>query len=154
MTVYYPQAVVTLRITWENFGDENNFFLSQVYTLQAVPKRVTVSINDYMKADTVTLDMDYKNFPFDPRCIRACGITVHIQDMKKAFDEQGPVQIKPVEETFASTNAVFVGFADTDAITFSDSERSVKFEGRDYTGLLIDTPMIQSKPFSQSRKPR
>jgi hypothetical protein len=126
--IYYPQASIILKVRLEDFGEEKNEKLQRVYDLPILARRVTVTINDYREADTFDAEIDYKSFPFDPRSIRACGVTIFMQDTKKLSDV-----IQPVEE-----NAVFVGFADEESISFDDENRTVRLEGRDFTSILID----------------
>ena len=146
MGFYYPQAALTLRITWENFGDKASPALNTVHSMQITPKRVTVKINDYRTADTFSAEVDYKNFPFDPRLIRALGVTVHMRDMESLVDAAGKVQqIEPGDNLLPTGNkdVVFQGFADEDSISLDDTSRTVRFEGRDFTGLLADKPFDQ-----------
>lgn len=95
---------------------------------------MSVKINDYSTADTFELEIDYKNFPFDPRSIRSCGVTIAMQDSGKIFNQDNslnPLKITP-------DNTVFMGFADEESISFDDVSRTVTLEGRDFTSLLID----------------
>jgi hypothetical protein len=149
LSYYYPQAAVSLRILFENFGSKSPLS-NREHALNITPKRVTVSINDYTKADTFTCELDYKNFPFDPRTIRAAGVTMFIQDQKTTVDAGGNFkQIEPKATTFGlASNAVFVGFADKDAIGFDEDKRTITLEGRDYTSLLIDAPLDKKDPIS------
>jgi hypothetical protein len=134
MAVFYPQASLTLRIIWEDFNIKSDARLQKVYALPILARRVTVNINDYSQADTFDAEIDYKNFPFDPRAIRSCGVTVSMQDMKKIFQGDNSLEvIQPNRE-----NTLFIGFADEESMTFDDSKRVVRLEGRDYTSLLID----------------
>lgn len=142
MTYYYPQAGVTLRIIWEDFGNKDNKRLQEVYSLPILTRRLNVNINDYTQADTFSCEIDYKQFPFDPRAIRACGITIHLQDMKSIFKPGGGLsELKPSRE-----NIIFSGFADEESISFDDTSRVVKLEGRDLTALLIDRPWLEGPP--------
>ena len=136
MPIYYPQAAMTLRITWENFGSAQDFDLNKVHVLRITPKRVNVKINDYTKADTFSCEIDYKNFPFDPRTIRALGVTVHIQNMKGIRDKYGNIKRIEPQDNLIDTednDIVFQGFADEDSISLDDSNRMVSFEGRDFS---------------------
>lgn len=134
MSYFYPQAVCTLKVRWEDFG-QDDAILTKDYTLRVLAKSVTVQINDYTAADTFDCQIDYKSFPFDPRCIRAVGITIHMEDMKKLYNDDGSVaKLEPSVE-----NTVFQGFADEEEISFDDSTRSVMLSGRDFTALLIDS---------------
>lgn len=141
MSYYFPQAVMTLRIRWEDFSNGERI-LEDNYKLKVIAKNVTVQINDYTKADTFSATIDYKNFPFDPRCIRALGVTVHMENKKQTFvsnpnaaDFNALNLIEPKPD-----NTIFTGFADEESIRFDDSSRQVEFEGRDFTSLLIDAP--------------
>lgn len=153
MSLYYPQVGIILKVTWEDFGKPNEI-LNTIYDLNIACRNVTVERNDYSEADTVKLNFDYKAFPFDPRCIRACGISVFMENVKKVFDGNG-IQVKIVPNDLPignkGANKVFVGFADEASITFDEDTRSVSFEGRDFTGLLIDTKRINTDPIPLSK---
>lgn len=136
MSIYYPQASLILRVRWEDFGDTQNAKLQQISRFPVLARRVTVNINDYRSADTFSAEIDYKNFPFDPRSIRACGISIFMRDMGKLFSEDNSLnRIEPDENS-----VIFQGFVDEESISFDDSKRTVSFEGRDFTSILIDTP--------------
>jgi hypothetical protein len=137
MSFYFPQAAMTLRVLWEDFGEVQSAKLQKVYELPILARRVTVNINDYTQADTFDAEIDFKQFPFDPRSIRACGVTIHLQDMKKLDDDGIVAKIKPL-----ASNTLFQGFADEEGITFDDMKRTVKLQGRDFTALLIDRPYV------------
>lgn len=135
MSAYYPQACVQLRVTWENHQSTDKT-LNAIYTMTTLAKRVTVNINDYRQADTFSMELDYKTFPFDPRLIRGLGVTIYVEDMKGLYGTDGmSLQIKPENK-----NAVFQGFADEETIEFNDNSRTLRFEGRDFTALFIDSP--------------
>lgn len=126
---------MTLQIKWEDFSSKDPIF-EDLYEIKVIAKRVTVNINDYTQADTFSAEIDYKSFPFDPRCIRALGCTIHIEDKGQVFKPDNRLNmIVPSDE-----NIVFSGFADEESLDFDDMNRVVKFEGRDFTGLLIDAP--------------
>ena len=70
MGIYYPQAVMTLRLRPENFGDTGSEVLNTDQVFTVVAKRVVVMLNSYREADTFDAELDFKTFPFDPRIIR------------------------------------------------------------------------------------
>jgi len=153
MSLYYPQVGILLKVTWEDFG-KPNAALNEIYDLAIACRNVIVERNDYSEADTVKLSFDYKAFPFDPRCIRACGISVFMENVKKVFDGNGiQVKLTPNDKPIGTkgANKVFVGFADESSIKFDDDTRTVTFEGRDFTGLLIDIKRINSDPIPLSK---
>lgn len=133
MTQYYPQAVAVLRVVWEDFGDEVNPLLRKDYTVTARCKNIRVDINSYREADTFDLDLDYKHFPFDPRAIRSCQVSIHMENMRSLIQGGKPVVIQPNPD-----NVVFIGFADEDNMSFNDSTRTVKLKGRDFTSIFLD----------------
>lgn len=142
MGVYYPQAVMTLRVLWEDFGLKSDAAIQEVYSLPILARRLTVDINDYTQADTFDAEIDYKSFPFDPRSIRACAVTIHMEDRKQIFKGNNTLNLlEPSAE-----NTLFQGFVDEESIQFDDDKRTVKFEGRDFTAILIDTKYLEGKP--------
>lgn len=131
---YYPQCAIKLKLRLEDFGDKSADLSKTNFEITCLAKKVNVEINDYTTADTFNCELDYDNFPFDPRSIRACGIVISIEDMGSLYKEDGtPQKIKINKD-----NMVFVGFADEESISFDDGSRTVKLEGRDFTSLLID----------------
>jgi hypothetical protein len=109
-------------------------------------------VNDYKTTDTFNMEIDYKNFPFDPRSIRSCGVVIYFQDMGKLYNSDGTFnKIIPGASTVVDptiSNAVFIGFADEEEIEFDDTNRMVKLSGRDTTALLIDQKYINNTPIS------
>lgn len=133
---------MTLRVLWEDFSLKSDAALQKVYELPILARRLTVNINDYNTADTFDAEIDYKNFPFDPRAIRSCGVTIHIEDKGQVFKGNNALNlIQPTPE-----NAVFQGFVDEESISFDEDKRTVRFEGRDFTSLLIDSKYLEGKP--------
>jgi hypothetical protein len=131
---YYPQASLVLRILWEDFKLNSDPNLAKEYVLPVLARSVRVHINDYAHADTFDAEIDYKNFPFDPRTIRSVGVSVFMEDMKRVYQSNNAIeQIVPSDD-----NAIFLGFADEESITFNDTKRTVRLEGRDFTSLFLD----------------
>lgn len=132
MSRYYPQAAMTLRIVWED-GKPGGAENKKPDRLDVMPASVEVAINDYRTADTFSAEVEYRHFPFDPRSIRALGVTIHMQDMKKLA--YGYERMQLTEE-----NTMFIGFADESEIELDDGARMVRFKGRDQTALFLDAP--------------
>lgn len=144
MSFYYPQAAMTLRVLWEDFKLVSDASLQKVYTFPVIAKRLTLNLNDYQTSDTFDCEIDYKHFPFDPRCIRSCGVTIHLQDMGTLINKDGSQsKITPSQK-----NTRFQGFVDEETLTFDDDKRTVRFEGRDFTSLLIDQKYLQNSPIA------
>lgn len=128
-----------MRVRWEDFGDKENPVLKEESRIDVLAKRVTVNINDYSQADTFEAEIDYKNFPFDPRCVRSVGIVIAIEDTGRLFTDTN--SLNPLKIT--DDNRVFLGFADEESITFDDSKKVVRLEGRDQTAILIDRKYLK-----------
>lgn len=141
MSYYFPQATIELRILPEDFKLRSKA-TDQTYSIFCQARNVTVVRNDYKTSDTFTAEIDYKNFPFDPRTIRSCGVVVYMQDMRKLYKSDGSenrlVPGDPTDLDPSVTNAVFMGFVDDSEISFDDNGRKVSLKGRDMTALLID----------------
>jgi hypothetical protein len=143
MSFYYPQAVVQLRIYPEDYTLTSAVDPTKFTIINCQARDVTVNRNDYKTADTFSIEIDYKNFPFDPRIIRSCGVVIYMQDMGKLGDALQPGASTKINPDVS--NAVFLGFADEENIEFNDTRRSVKLNGRDSTCLLIDQKYAQNK---------
>lgn len=140
MSYFYPQSAIILKVVFESFDGsqtktsslENDPF--KVYTFTVLARRVSVQVNEYTQADTFNCEIDFKQFPFDPRAIRNCGVSIAMDDLGRHLDEaDNPLLIVPNED-----NIVFQGFADEDSITFDEEKRTVRLEGRDFTALFLD----------------
>lgn len=136
---YYPQAAMFLRLRLEDFGDKQSGLSAKTFDMACLARRVNVKLAEYTKADSFEAEIDYKNFPFDPRTIRSVAVTIAIEDMGRIFTDTNSLNpLKPTEE-----NIVFIGFADEESISFDEENRTVKLEGRDNTALLIDRKYLE-----------
>ena len=144
MSVYYPQASLSLIISWENFERNNEI---QRQKINVLAREVTVEVNSYKEADTFRATLDYKSFPFDPRTIKALHVTVHMQDMESLYVDRKRSIITPTRQ-----NIVFIGFADDISIGFDLNDRTVMIEGRDYTSLFLDNRRVKQNPVSLKKR--
>ena len=133
MSRYYPQMIMVLSVLWEDFK-RGSAATSNAgnYTTAITPERLTVNINDYRTADTFDCELDYRNFPFDPRSIRSIQVTIYVEDLEKL--PAAGQSIEPSED-----NIIFAGFADETSIDLDEENRLVSFSGRDITSILLDT---------------
>ena len=147
MGVYYPQGIMTMRVILEDYGENDNKKLNSPHVFTVVCKSITVNLNSYREADTFDAEIDFKNFPFDPRTIRSAGVTIHIEDKKKLFKTNNANNLlKPTDES-----VIFQGFVDEDSINLDGETRVAKLKGRDFTSLLLDqeylgSPINTAKP--------
>ena len=148
MSIYFPQAAVILRVTWEDFGSGDPV-LKETSDIRVSARNVTVERNAYNEADTAKVTFEFKSFPFDPRCVRACGVSIFMENRKKVFNQDNSLAlIEPndLDINDVGSNKVFVGFADESNITFDDDARTITLDCRDYTGLFIDYKRINTEP--------
>lgn len=146
MALYYPQGAIILRVRWEDFGSGSPV-LQETTVIPVSCRTLRVERNDYTEADTFKATIDYKSFPFDPRCMRACGITIAIEDRKRVFRRSNDLAlIEPNED-----NVVFQGFADEGSVLFDDETRTVQLEGRDFTSLFVDVKRVNTDPIPLSK---
>jgi hypothetical protein len=123
---YYPAADVVLTIRWEEkaLGSAR-----PDTTITVRPKRLVVENNGIRTADTIRVTIDAREFPFDPRTFRSIEVVAHL-------GQRQPGQ--PFKPTVK--DSVFVGFIDTFSRSQGGSGEEIDLEGRDYTGLFLDTP--------------
>lgn len=156
MSRWYPQSAVELRILPEDYKLTSDASLQSTQRVLVVARNITVNVNDYKTTDTFSMEIEYKNFPFDPRTIRSCGVVIYLQDMERLYKDDGSLNtIQPNAATKldpTQPNSVFIGFVDEENIEFDDSKRTVRFEGRDCTALLIDQKYQQNSPISLNQR--
>lgn len=146
MSLYYPQGAITFDVRWEDFGSGDEA-LDKVDKMQILARSFTVELNDYNEADKFQCTIDYNSFPFDPRCIRALGVQVCLEDRGTIFKDNSLDLLVPSEE-----NTIFIGFADESSIQFDDSTQTVDIEGRDFTSLFIDQKRVRTDPVPLTKR--
>lgn len=121
MAVYFPRALAVISVLFD--GDDTR------RTFEAVPRSVEWLRNTTRQADTFRLELDYRDFPLDPRTLRSVLVLLYCADV------QAPTaRIDPARRD----QLVFAGYADEPETVLSDSGEVVTLSGRDYTGLLLD----------------
>jgi hypothetical protein len=98
-------------------------------TYSAIPRMVEVARNDARTADTCSLELDYRDFPLDPRAIRGAHVTVHIDDVLDPSIPLVPSRL----------NARFIGLVDEVEASHDSDGEQVSIRCRDYTAIAIDT---------------
>ena len=126
--VYHPRAVVVISALLD---DQIPGSAGIPVTYQAIPRRAEWSRNSARKADTAMVELDFRDFPLDPRMLRDVLVQVHAQDV---FVPQRP----PVP---TRGNLRFIGLVDTPETKLGESGESVTFQCRDYTGIWLDTKL-------------
>jgi len=122
---YYPRAGAILKVYFEDFaGGASN----SLYTLEVIPKRVEISRNSHREADTFRLELDYRDFPFDPRGLKDIHVRILLGDTED-----------PAQQLAADVDRfqAFIGYVDTPEVLLEEGE-VVTLTGRDYTGQWLD----------------
>lgn len=125
-TVFYPKCRATLSVVFDGFGGGD----SEPMIIQVIPRKCQVYLNGYKEADTWELEFDAVFLPFDPGIIRSVAVEIYLFDSKSTDADVS---------TFATAeNRLVTGLADNAEMVVGKEGRSVKMDGRDYTGLLAD----------------
>jgi hypothetical protein len=175
--VYYPSLAVNLRIRFEesmnltlpdpespdSITDSPSAFpstkkltplfmtgqkdrLSQILGL--VPKMAEIAVNGYRQASTFSLTLEWRDFPIDPRLIRAIGVEVYLDSVNDGDFARGiinptlgrRVSVVVPDDTPITGNQVLVGTGDEISTQWNDKGIIVHLEGRNNVGILIDLP--------------
>lgn len=116
----YPWCAVVLKLIFEDS--------EEVVTQPVFPVDVSVEKNPYHEADTAKVELNFKDFPLEPRLCKAITLLVHM----------GCLDTPNESPLVSEDNLIFIGFVDQNSIEFDDSKTKVMLEARDYTSLLID----------------
>jgi hypothetical protein len=139
------------------FSDEGVGKDDTVIKYWVVPDSVSIERNNLYTADRCTVNVAYKNMPFDPRQFRAAAIRVVIgapssSDYAKgvsdgSFDINTTPSIVAKETTewySLSGNSRFVGFVDEWQVDFDDKGENVQLQCRDISSILRDEELPES----------
>lgn len=140
-----PQVAFQPLVTSDN--------LSQVMGI--IPKQATVELPGYRQAGKFNLTLEYKDFPIDPRAIRAARVEIHLgaieagafgsgithaptdgSGLRSSILNTRDAQNNPREDTL-----LMLGTVDSIDSTHDASGSQVHLEGRDLRGILLDSPV-------------
>jgi hypothetical protein len=130
--VFHPRALVVVSAILD---DQNPASPGVSSTWTAIPKMVQYRKNSARKADTARVELDYRDFPLDPRMIKDVLMSLHVED---ALDPRLPM-------VATALNKRFVGLVDKPETTLSNSGDRVVFEARDYTGIWLDRKLSNAE---------
>jgi hypothetical protein len=128
------------------------------FDLTVIPNEIDWGVNGLRIADTLTAVIRFIDAPFDPRCIRACGVemyfgTVPAKDFAAGiengarFTEFGHESLALVPDAYVDsngkqrTNLRFKGFVDVWDVGLEPHGATIRLECIDNTRLLLDTPV-------------
>jgi len=116
-----------------------------------LPKEATVELSGYRQAGKWSLGFEYRDFPLDPRTIRAVGAEIHIGAVPAGDFGDGMVRTKPgggrrsvletrVNGVMREDTLIMVGTADLIHSEWGKDGATVRMEGRDLRGIFLDSP--------------
>lgn len=123
------------------------------HVLNRVPVSASVDLPGHRNAATFNLAFAYKDLPIDPRTVKACAVDIYLGTITAenfADGMRGKVQagVKPsVLDTSGffgagvSPRLLLTGLVDEWEVEHNDDGSSVSVSGRDFRGVLIDTPI-------------
>lgn len=118
------------------------------FLLGMVPKSCHVELPGFIQAGTFDFTFEYRDFPLDPRVLRAAAVSVHMDTVTATNFANGLAQtLSPTQPTGTRTsvlvptqdNLVLYGTVDNHDVEFTDSGATVRLSGRDLRGILLDS---------------
>ena len=125
-------------------------------TITRVPKSASVEIPAIRKAGTFKLTFDFRDLPIDPRTVRSVGIEIFMDSVLAREFADGVTQVNPAQGNRSSImspaqrgsllvpsvgNMVMKGLADGWHVAHTSRGSTVTIEGRDLTGMFLNTPI-------------
>lgn len=130
------------------------------HVLNILPRELSVELPGHRQAGKFNMTIDYRDFPIDPRLVRACGVEVYLGPVvadefssgmmtmpSKLSDGRSQHTRRSVLRTFTDEGApvddylLMVGDVDVFNVEHTDKGSLVRMEGRDLRGLLLDSPI-------------
>jgi len=123
--------------------------LTQV--LGIVPKSCSVELPAYRQAGKFTINMEYKDFPIDPRILRAASAEVHLGTVsaeafglgvaqRAAGRRSSIIDTRTAGGGIRQDTLLILGYVDSISAEHTTSGSMVSMEGRDPRGVLLDVP--------------
>lgn len=124
-------------------------------TMGIVPRKASINENGHRQADTFTLTLDFRDFPFDPRAVRSAMCEIHLGTIRAAdfatgiVAQGGPATGKAtaVRKSILQTRVNgalredtlrIVGTVDDFEVTHGPEGSMVTLKGRGLEGMLLD----------------
>ena len=99
----------------------------ETHAIEVIPRSVDIVRNDHRTADTCRIELDLRDFPFDPRTFQSARVRVLLGDV-----------LDPVAGALTLLDARFMGFVDVPSTSRGEGADTVTLECRDYTGVFLD----------------
>lgn len=117
------------------------------HLLYIVPKQASVELPGYRQARKFSLTFSYRDFPLDPRAMRAVGVEIYIGTVTDINFARGMflekdygrlASVLPINDK----NLILSGTADSITTTFSEKGSEVQIEGRGIEGIFHDSKLV------------
>jgi hypothetical protein len=121
------------------------------FVTNRLPRKCSVELPGYRQAGTFDMTFDFKDLPIDPRAIKAAAVHIYFGAIDPAAFGAGIVggALGPGGRVSSilmpeKSNLCMAGTVDEWSVDHSDSGSTVQIRGRDFRGILIDSPMNTS----------
>lgn len=141
MAYYYPRHALRILAVLEDFTG-NPTAAEDARDWVVVPRAARLERNDIHTADKLVAEVDFHEFPFDPRLIRTAAVAYF------AGDTGGGVLARD-ERTLR-----FLGTLDSPESALGEDALKVTLECRDYTAFLLDKKATAAMQVSLDRSLR
>ncbi len=122
--IFYPRHSLHIAAVLQDFSG-GSVEVANAIEWDVTPRSAKLERNDIHTADTLTVTLNFREFPFDPRLIRAASVAYHA----------GNTRGGPIARTASTLR--FLGVVDTPESDLSGDGETVTLEARDYTALLL-----------------
>jgi len=119
-----------------------------------IPIKASVELAGMRKPGKFSLTFDYRVLPIDPRLVRSAAVEIYMDSVPAGDFAQGVLQTAGEERVSQITtarrksalmpsvdNLVLQGLMDSWRVQHTSSGSLVHIEGRDMTGLFLNTPI-------------
>lgn len=122
----------------------SNSRLSRRYA--TVPTKATIELPSFRQAPKFSLTFAFRDFPVDPRAVRALGVelflgTIPSSDWQRGLTRQSDYGRLASIIANDRKNLVLAGLADVVRDTFGETGSEVQIEGRGLQGIFLDLPI-------------
>lgn len=125
MALYYPRHALRIFAVLEDFtGTRTASEAARDWAV--VPRSARLERNDIHTADKLVAEVDFHEFPFDPRLVRTAAVAYYAGDTRGG-------ELARDERTLR-----FLGTLDVPETALGEDALKVTLECRDYTALLVD----------------
>jgi len=122
---------------------KNKDNLSHVFAV--IPKQASIELPGFRQAPKFSLTFAYRDFPVDPRAIRAMGVRIYLGVVNHQDFDRGHRLLQKDAGRLASilepskANLALAGIVDNHVVTYSRNGSEVKLDGRGLQALFHDT---------------